>query len=259
MRLLEATSLSKRFGGLAAISDLSFHVDQGEILGLIGPNGSGKTTLFNLITGFLSPTAGKLLFKGTSIAGLRPDKIARKGIVRSWQQTSLFGDMTTLENVIMGHHLQIRSRFWKAIFNTASARKEEAEIKQNAEEILEHMGLSPSKNELARNLPHGYQRALGVSIALAANPELLLLDEPFSGLSPQETDTMVNHLGKIRERGITLLLVEHNVRAVMGFCERIIALNFGRKIAEGLPHEIRENKDVIEAYLGPGMEVQDAA
>lgn len=259
MKLLEATKLSKRFGGLAAISDLSFHVDQGEILGLIGPNGSGKTTLFNLITGFLSPTAGKLLFKGTSIAGLRPDRVARKGIVRSWQQTSLFGDMTTLENVIMGHHLQIRSRFWKAIFNTASARKEEAGIKQNAEEILEYMGLAPSKNELARNLPHGYQRALGVSIALAANPELLLLDEPFSGLNQVETDAMVDQLGKIRDRGITLILVEHNVRAVMGFCERIIALNFGRKIAEGLPHEIRENKDVIEAYLGPGMGVQDAA
>lgn len=252
MRLLEVTELSKRFGGLAAVSDFSFYVNKGEVLGLVGPNGAGKTTVFNLITGFLSLTSGEILFKGAKIIDLRPDQIARKGIVRSWQQMSLFGDMTTLENVIAGLHLYIRSGFWQAIFNTPSVRKEEVVVRQKATEIVEYVGLAPFENELARNLPHGYQRMLGVAIALAASPELLLLDEPFAGLSPVEATAMSGQLGRIRERGITLMLVEHNMKVVMNFCERIIVLNFGRQIAEGLPHEIRENKDVIEAYLGVG-------
>lgn len=252
MRLLEVTKLSKRFGGLAAVSDFSFYVNKGEVLGLVGPNGAGKTTVFNLITGFLSLTSGEILFKGAKIIDLRPDQIARKGIVRSWQQMTLFGDMTTLENVIAGLHLYIRSGFWQAIFNTPSVRKEEVVVRQKATEIVEHMGLAPFENELARNLSHGYQKMLGVAIALAASPELLLLDEPFAGLSPVEATAMSGQLSRIRERGITLMLIEHNMKVVMSFCERIIVLSFGRQIAEGLPHEIRENKDVIEAYLGVG-------
>ena len=252
MRLLEVTKLSKRFGGLAAVSDFSFYVNKGEVLGLVGPNGAGKTTVFNLITGFLSPTSGEILFKGAKITGLRPDQIARKGIVRSWQQMTLFGDMTTLENVIAGLHLYIRSGFWQAIFNTPSVRKEEVVVRQKATEMVEYMGLAPFENELARNLSHGYQRMLGVAIALATSPELLLLDEPSAGLSPVEATTMISQLSRIRERGITLMLIEHNMKVVMNFCERIIVLSFGQQIAEGLPHEIRENKDVIEAYLGVG-------
>ena len=175
--------------------------------------------------------------------------------MRSWQHSALFGDMTVLENVIMGYHFQIRTGFWEPILSTSAARKEEQEIKEKALEILDHMELTQHKDELANNLPHGYQRELGVSMAIAANPELLLLDEPCSGMNPSETGSMIAKLSKIRERGTTLILVEHVMQAVMGLCDRIVVLSFGKKIAEGSPQEISKNEEVIEVYLGVSEEV----
>jgi branched-chain amino acid transport system ATP-binding protein len=250
MRLLECVNLSRSFGGLVVVNDLSCHVNQGEILGLIGPNGSGKTTTFNLITGFLKPTVGHIFFKGAEITGSMPHQVVQKRIARTWQQSVLFEDMTTLENVILGYHTQRRNSFWGSIFSTGSACREDRKVKQEAVEILKFMGLAPFRDEPAISLSHGHQRSLGIAVALATNPELLLLDEPLTGLNLLEMEASLVRLNKIRERGITILIVEHNMKAVLDVCERIIVLNFGNKIAEGLPQEIKENSDVIEAYLG---------
>jgi branched-chain amino acid transport system ATP-binding protein len=250
MVLLETKNLTKYFGGLAAVNEVNMEVNNGEILGLVGPNGAGKTTLFNLITGFFRPTRGKIIFGGEDIAGLKPNHIAERGIVRTFQASTLFKTRTVWENVLIGCHLQFRSGFLRVLVNTPFARKEEVEIRQKAQEIIESMGLSAVKNQYAAMLPHGYQRMLGVCLALAANPKLLLLDEPATGLTPEETLAFMVQLKALRDKGITILLVEHNMRAVMGNCDRIVVLNFGKKIADGSPDEIRKNKDVIEAYLG---------
>ena len=250
MALLEVRGLTKYFGGLAAVSDLDFDISKGELVGLIGPNGAGKTTLFNTISGVCSPSRGRVIFKGEDITGLKPHKIAEKGMVRTFQLTSLFKNKTTLENVIVAHHLQSKTGFWGTLFNTPTSRREENDNKQKAIEILENLGLSPVKDKIARNLPYGQQRALGMAIALAAEPELLMLDEPVTGMNQEEIMNAMALIKRIQERGITILLVEHNMRVVMGFCERIIVLNYGKKIAEGQPKEIRGNKQVIEAYLG---------
>lgn len=251
MALLEIRGLSKYFGGLAAIHRLDLDVHKGEMVGLIGPNGAGKTTLFNLISGLHQPTEGTISFKGQNIVGKRMDIIAKKGVVRTWQQTTiLLQQMTALENVLVGFHLHVKSGFLKSMFNTVSSQNEENEIQEKAIEILEFMGMGSLKNEIARNLPHGYQRSLGVATALAANPELVLLDEPITGMNPTESLTMMGAIRKILERGITVVVVEHDMKAVMTTCERIVVLNFGKKIAEGKPEEIRKDKDVIKAYLG---------
>jgi branched-chain amino acid transport system ATP-binding protein len=223
-------------------------------LGLIGPNGAGKTTVFNLLSGIHKPTKGKVVFKGENITGLKPNKAASKGIVRTFQATNLFQEMTALENVLVAHHIHIRSGLYGVLFNTAFARRGEKEIQQRAIEILESMGLGSVKDESAKNLPHGHQRALGISMALAADPELLLLDEPVTGMNPEETMSMMKIIERIRDRGKTLLVVEHDMKAIMGISDRLIVLNFGKKIAEGLPEEIKKNRDVIEAYLGSGEE-----
>jgi len=254
MALLEVKGITKHFGGLVAVSDLEFNVYKGEILGLIGPNGAGKTTVFNLLSGVHKPTKGKVVFKGENITGLKPNKVASKGVVRTFQATNLFQEMTALENVLVAHHIRIRTGFCRALFSTPFARRDGKAIEQRGAEILESMGLEHAKDELAKNLPHGHQRALGISMALAADPELLLLDEPVTGMNPEETMTMMKMIKEIRDRGKTLLVVEHDMRAIMGMSDRIIVLNFGRKIAEGLPEEIRKNRDVLEAYLGSGEE-----
>jgi branched-chain amino acid transport system ATP-binding protein len=248
--ILEVQNMDKHFSGLAAISQLDFSVVDSEILGLIGPNGAGKTTLFNVISGFFPPTTGRIFFHGTDITGLQAHEIVRLGITRTFQASTLFMKISVLENVFTGYHLSYTTRIWRRLLRTPSALEEERELRQRATKILDFMGLSSFKEELAANLPHGHQRILGVCMALATHPKLLLLDEPMTGMNAVETQTMIDLVRQIRERGITVVLVEHDMKAVMNLCDRIVVLNYGRKIAEGLPREISQNKDVVEAYLG---------
>lgn len=250
MPLLEIKQLTKYFGGLAAVQDLDMHVNQGEIVGLIGPNGAGKTTVFNLITGFLKPTRGQIRFEQTDITGQATHRVAEMGIARTFQATNFLPDFTILQNVYVSCHLHPKIGFWSAIFNTSTYRKKEEGTFNNAIKILQFLGLDCMKNNLPQNLPHGHQKLLTMSMALSTNPKLLLLDEPVSGMSAAEIKETVGLINKIRSRGTTIIVVEHNMTAVMELCDRLIVLNFGRKIAEGLPEEIKENREVIEAYLG---------
>jgi len=248
--ILEVKQLSKYFGGLAAVSELDLSVVDSEILGLIGPNGAGKTTLFNVIGGFFPPTSGKVTFDSRDITGLKAHRIAHLGISRIFQASTLFMEISVLDNVFTGYHMSYKTSIWKRLLRMPSALNEEEMLRQRAMEILGFMGLESLKDELAANLPHGHQRILAVCMALATNPKLLLLDEPVTGMNPEETQTMIDLIRQIRDRGVTIVVVEHNMRVVMNLCDRIAVLNYGRKIAEGLPEEIRDNKEVVEAYLG---------
>jgi branched-chain amino acid transport system ATP-binding protein len=250
MAVMEVQGLSKRFGGLTAVDGVSFDVEEGEILGIIGPNGAGKSTLFKLITAFLRPSAGTVRFKGERISGLPAHQVARMGVVRTFQETTIFKEMTALENVVIAHHLRSRAGSLGFFFNSRTARADEAEFRESAATILDYLGLGRVKGERARNLPHGYLRALGIALAMAAAPKVLLLDEPFAGMHSEETSQAMRMVQGIRERGVTVLLVEHDMRAVMGISDRVIVLNFGRKIAEGTPLAIQGDDAVIEAYLG---------
>ena len=247
--LLETKGLTKHFGGLAAVSQLAMHVNQGEIVGLIGPNGAGKTTVFNLITGFVRPTSGKVLFDGHDITGKKPHLVAETGIGRTFQLAYFFPDFTVLENVVASFYLYPRSGFWEALFNTPAYRKKEEYILNQAGEILWLVGLDKVKDEYAKNLPHGHQKVLNVARALAIKPKLLLLDEPIAGMTRDEIAFSLRVFEKIRSQGTTILLVEHNME-FMSLCDRVIVLNFGHKIAEGVPGEVRQNEDVIQAYFG---------
>jgi branched-chain amino acid transport system ATP-binding protein len=247
--LLETKGLTKYFGGLIAVSDLDIYIKQGEIVGLIGPNGAGKTTTFNLMTGIYQPTRGKIFFEGRNITSKKPHLVARMGIGRTFQLASLFPDFTVLENVVASFYLYPRPGFWEALFNTSSYRKKEGYILENAEEILRLVGLYEVKDELAKNLPHGYQKILGVARALAIRPKILLLDEPIAGMNHKEIEFSLGAFEKMRSLGITFLLVEHNME-IMSLCDRVIVLDFGVKIAEGSPGEVRQNENVIQAYFG---------
>jgi len=248
--LLELRRLTRYFGGVTAVEDLDLSIKSGQIVGLIGPNGAGKTTVFNVISGVFPPSGGKVFFKGEDITGLKPHRVAERGLVRTFQQTTLVGEMTVLQNLLLSFHLASKKDFWNVLFNTSSVRANERHLREQADEIIDFMGLGEARNVLAKNLPHGHQRLLGVSMALAAGPELIMLDEPATGMNPQETAEIMNRIVRIRDRGLTVLLIEHDMKVVMGVCERICVLNFGVKIAEGSPEEIRENRAVIEAYLG---------
>jgi branched-chain amino acid transport system ATP-binding protein len=250
MALLMIRKISKSFGGLNVLRLLDLDVFDSEIVGLIGPNGAGKTTLLNVISGFLRPTSGKVIFRNMEITGLEPDQVVRKGIVRTFQASTLFMGSSVFGNVFTACHANYRTGIWQAFVHSSAVRKEEEALKQKAVEILEFMNLASIKDEIAANLPHGHQRVLGICIALAANPQLLMLDEPATGMNPQETLVIVNLIRRIRDRGIAIIMVEHDMRAIMTVCDRVIVLNYGSKIAEGLPEEISTNKEVIEAYLG---------
>ena len=250
MPILQIKGLLKNFDGLRAVNELDIEIQQGEIFGLIGPNGSGKSTLLNLITGFLKPTAGEIVYKGVSIAGLRPYEIVKLGVSRTFQITSLMPNLTTEENIIAGLHLKTSGSVLGSFFRTTSYRKEETRLRQRAAEILTFMEMEERREVLARNLPFGEGSKLEIAIALAAEPELLLLDEPAAGMNMEEGVRLMNLIRSIQQMGITVLVIEHNMRVVMGLCTWVTVLNYGLKIGEGTPEEIVNNDKVISVYLG---------
>ncbi len=253
MALLELQKISKSFGGLKAVNELDLSIDRGEIVGLIGPNGAGKTTVFNVISGVFKPTMGKVLFKNDDITGLKPHSVVNKGLARTFQLTTLFGNLTVLENILLGFHLKSQIGYRRALFNIVSNRARYKQLLDSAVELADFMGLGEKRNELAKNLSHGHCRTLEAAIALATGPELLLLDEPVTGMNTIESTTMMNKIREINKKGISILLVEHHMNVVMGVCERICVLDFGMKIGEGSPKEICNNQKVIKAYLGENV------
>lgn len=252
--MLEIRKMNKHFGGLAAISNFDLNIKQGELVGLIGPNGAGKTTTFNLITGFIKPNSGKIIFEGKDITGQKPHSVAKEGIVRTFQATDLFQDFTVLQNITAACHLKPKVGLWD-VLHLPNSRRKEAEILNRALEIIEFAGLDSVKDVTASNLPHRHKRILGIAIALATEPKLLLLDEPVSGMNADEVIEASTFINRIWERGTTILLIEHNMRVAMSLCQRIAVLSFGKKIAEGSPEEIKKNPQVIEAYLGTSQNV----
>ncbi len=250
--ILSINELAVHFGGLVALSRLTFDVPEGRVTSLIGPNGAGKTTAFNTITGFLTPTHGAVHYRGKDLSGLRPNEIAALGLVRTFQKTSLFAEVSAFDNVMIGLHLQGERSPWEILLGLSRVRREEEALKKRAHEVLEFVGLAERAWERADAMPYGEQRLLEVAIALAAKPTLLLLDEPVSGMNPSETASFMKMIAKIQERNITILLVEHDMKIVMGVSDKVVVLNQGEIIAEGPPEAIRHDPEVIQAYLGHG-------
>ena len=251
MALLQTTDVVKRFGGLVAVNKISISLEPGRIASIIGPNGAGKTTFFNTLTGIYTADEGQIDFNDRSLIGLRPDQVSERGISRTFQNIRLFGAMTVLENILVGMHTQLKQSAMDALFRTKRFYDEERDSENRAKELMAYVGLKNVGNQLARNLPYGGQRRIEIARAIAANPTLLLLDEPTAGMNPNETADAIKLFRRIRDdKGITILLIEHDMRVVMGISEHISVMDYGEKIAEGTPKEIRDNQRVIEAYLG---------
>jgi branched-chain amino acid transport system ATP-binding protein len=252
MALLDLVGVTKRFGGLLAVANVSFSVEERGIISMIGPNGAGKTTAFNCVTGLFPLSGGDILLDGISISGLPPHRITRLGIARTFQNIRLFSYMTAVDNVMVGAHWWMKQRVWDSAFTTGRARTEERTVQRRALDLLDELGLASYAGSYARELPYGLQRRLEIARALATRPRLLLLDEPAAGLNPQEKKELMALISRLRDEGLTIFLIEHDMKVVMEVSDRIVVLDHGEKITEGVPQEVRNNPQVIEAYLGQG-------
>jgi len=250
LSLLTAEGITKRFGGVQALSEVSFHIDHGEIYGLIGPNGAGKTSLFNVLTGIYSADSGSFMFDGEPLDGLKPNEVAERGIARTFQNIRLFQNLSALENVMIGRHVRTKATVFGAVFRDKATRAEEAAIERRSYELLEYVGVAKRANDLAKHLAYGDQRRLEIARALATDPKLLALDEPAAGMNATETTGLKRLLENIRRDGITILLIEHDMKLVMSVCDRVLVLDYGKKIAEGTAAEVQKDVKVIAAYLG---------